>query len=96
MGLLTYQIAADRIRSYILENYLYMRQDASIADDDPLLEKGIIDSMAVMELVALLEDELGVSVADDEVNETTFGSIAAMARFAVAKATEAGSDREVA
>jgi acyl carrier protein len=82
---LTLQDAADRVRSYIVENYLYMRRDATIGDDESLLAKGIIDSMAVMELVALLEEEFGASVGDDEITEENFGSVAAIARFVTAQ-----------
>jgi acyl carrier protein len=41
--------------------------------------------MAVMELVALLEEEFGASVGDDEITEENFGSVAAIARFVTAQ-----------
>ena len=51
-----------RTREFITENYLYMRPNAQLADEDRLLEKGIIDSMGVVELVEFLEQEFSVEV----------------------------------
>ena len=55
---------------------------------DSLLAKGIIDSMAVMELVALLEDEFGIAVDDGDIPEEHFGSVSAIARVAMGKARQ--------
>ena len=75
----------DRIREYIVENYLYMRQDVQLLEDDPLLARGIIDSMGVMELIAFLEEEFGVTVADTDITEENLGSLGAIARYVTAK-----------
>jgi acyl carrier protein len=74
-----------RIRSYIDDNFLYMRPDAELGDDDSLLGTGIIDSMGVMELIVFVEGEFGVSVADSEVTKENFDSIATIARFVESK-----------
>ena len=75
----------DRIREYIVENYLYMRQDVHLSDDDPLLARGIIDSMGVMELIVFLEEEFGVAVGDADITEANLGSLAAIARYVLAR-----------
>jgi acyl carrier protein len=75
----------DRIREYIVENYLYMRQDVHLSDDDPLLARGIIDSMGVMELIVFLEEEFGVAVGDADITEENLGSLAAIARYVASK-----------
>ena len=75
----------DRIREYIVENYLYMRRDVQLHEDDALLARGIIDSMGVMEIVAFLEEEFGVTVADTDITEENLGSLGAMARYVTAK-----------
>jgi acyl carrier protein len=77
----------ERIREYVVENYLYMRQDVHLLDDDPLLARGIIDSMGVMELIVFLEEEFGVTVGDADITEANLGSLAAMARYVVSKQT---------
>jgi acyl carrier protein len=75
----------ERTRAYVRENFLYMRPDFALADDDPLLAKGVIDSMGVMELLGFLGSEFGITVADDEVTEDNLGSLTAIARFVEAK-----------
>jgi acyl carrier protein len=75
----------ERIRQYIFENYLYMRQGVQLLDDDPLLARGIIDSMGVMELITFLEEEFGVGVGDADITEENLGSLAAIARYVAAK-----------
>jgi acyl carrier protein len=75
----------ERIRQYVVENYLYMRQDVQLLDDDPLLARGIIDSMGVMELIVFLEEEFGVAVGDADITEDNLGSLTAIARYVAAK-----------
>jgi len=72
-------------RRYITENFLYTRPDVRLGDDDRLLEKGIIDSMGVMELVGFLQDHFGVTVDERDITEEHFGSLAAIVRYVAAK-----------
>ncbi|HKO15630.1 MAG TPA: acyl carrier protein [Gemmatimonadaceae bacterium] len=74
-----------RIRSYITENFLYMRPDFALGDDDPLLERGIVDSMGVMEVLQFIEEEFGVQAADDEITEENLNSLDAITRFVSGK-----------
>ena len=53
-----------RIRDFILDTFLFTDDSSAINDDDSFLDKGIIDSTGVLELVMFLENELGVPVAD--------------------------------
>lgn len=81
----TEQTIAQTLRSFIQENFLYMRPDLQYADDDSLLAKGVIDSLGVMEIVGFLEETFGLTVDQDEVTEQNFGSVAAIARYVAAK-----------
>jgi acyl carrier protein len=78
------EIAA-QTRRYITENFLYTRPDLRLGDDDRLLERGIIDSMGVMELVAFLQERFAVTVDEREITEEHFGSIAAIAAYVAGK-----------
>jgi acyl carrier protein len=68
-------------RRYVLENFLYTKPDARLADDERLLERGIVDSMGVMELVTFLQDRFGIAVDESEITEEHFGSLAAIATY---------------
>jgi acyl carrier protein len=83
----------DRTRQYIAENFLYMRRDLTLDDGDMLLERGIIDSMGVMELVSFIEQEFDVVVSDEDVTENNLGSLRAIATFVSSRRT---SDAKVA
>lgn len=65
---------AATIRTFITSNYLYREAD-SLADTDSFVEKGIIDSMGILELVKFLETTFAISVADDELVPDNFDSV---------------------
>ena len=54
----------EQVRQFIETNF-YLG-DTPLADDTSLLEKGIVDSTGVLEVIAFLETAFGVTVADDE------------------------------
>ena len=75
----------DRVRSFVKENFLYMYDNFELADEDRLLEKGVIDSMSIVEMISFVEAEFGVHAREEEVSEKNFGSLAGIARFVGAK-----------
>jgi len=74
-----------RTRGYVTEAFLYMRPDFVLTDDDSLFEKGVIDSMGVLELIGFLHSEFGVTVADEDINDRNLGTLAGIARYVVAR-----------
>ena len=80
-----------RTRSYIIENFLYTRPDAQLADDELLLEKRIVDSMGMVELLLFISDEFGIEAADGEITEANLGSLERIAAFVVAKRSRAAA-----
>ncbi len=66
----------EQIRGYIVENFLFGDEGPLQAEDQSLLDSGIIDSVGVMELVAFLEQDLGLTVADDELVPENLDSVA--------------------
>jgi acyl carrier protein len=75
----------DSTRRYISENFLYARPDYVIDAGEPLLGRGIIDSLGVMEIVEFLNTEFGIVAQDDDMTEENFGTLAGIARFVVAR-----------
>lgn len=69
----------ESVRKFITENF-YIADKSSLSDEASLLEKGIVDSTGVLEVVAFLESEFGITVDDAEIlpeNLDTIGRIAA-------------------
>jgi acyl carrier protein len=71
----------ERTRAYVRENFLYMRPDWKLQDDDALIGSGVIDSIGVVELIAFLQDTFGVTIADEDITEQHLGSLVAIGRF---------------
>ena len=56
----------DQIRNYILENYLFTKDSSALGLDDSLLERGIVDSTGMLEVIFFIEEHLGVKINDEE------------------------------
>ena len=57
------------------------RKVEGVGDRDSLLESGVIDSMAVLEIVGHIEQQYGVTVSDDDMMPENFDTIEAIAAF---------------
>lgn len=70
----------NKIREFILKN-LYYSEEAFIGDDESFLAAGVVDSMGVMELVAFVQSEFDIPVAQTEIVVENFDSIGKLAEF---------------
>ena len=77
------------IKNFIVENFLY-GQDNGLSDDVSFLEKGLIDSTGVLELVAFIEENYGISVADEELVPDNFDSITNLSNY-ISRKTDGGN-----
>ena len=73
-------VSAD-IEQFILTELTQGRGITSIAADENLLSKGIVDSHGVMELVGFLEDRYGIAVGDEDLSPENFESVQSIAAF---------------
>ena len=71
----------NKIKGYILENYLFTEDQAALSSEGSLLERGIIDSTGVLELIMFLEDEFGVKVKDEEMIPENLDSVVNLVSF---------------
>ena len=51
------------------------QQVSSLGDDDGLVDSGLIDSLAMLEIVAFLESEFGLSFRDSGVDPARLASV---------------------
>ena len=70
----------DRIRDF-LDQELKIADARSVDPDLPLVQNGILDSIELLRVVAYLEKEFDLTVADTEVVPSNLRSLSAMARF---------------
>jgi acyl carrier protein len=71
----------ERVRYFLQENFFYMRPDFELGDEDKLLERGVVDSMGVAEMVTFIQDEFAITISDDDISEANLGSLRAIGRF---------------
>lgn len=71
----------ERAKAFIVENFMYMRKNKELGDDDSLLNSGVISSLGMIEVVEWIQDSFGVSVDASEITEENFDSARSMARF---------------
>lgn len=70
-----------QVRTFIIDNFLYMRPNTALGDDDRLLARRIIDSMGVMEVITFIGEQFGVEVPEQDIREVNLGSLRAIARY---------------
>lgn len=63
-----------KILEFFSENFM-VDFDGKFTYDDSLLDKGIIDSTGVLEIVTFLENTFGIQVEDEEIIPSNFDSI---------------------
>jgi acyl carrier protein len=74
-------VEKEKLRRYILENFLFTSDGAALSDADSLMQKGIIDSTGALELIMHLESEYAVKVQDAEMIPANLDSVDAIAAF---------------
>ena len=71
----------DRIQKFILENYLFSTDRSALGFDDSLLGRGIVDSTGMLEIIMFIEEQLGVTVKDEEMIPDNLDSVNRIAAF---------------
>ncbi len=71
----------EQIREFIIENFLFGEGGEDLKDDDSFLEKGVIDSTGVLELVEWIEETFNIKVDDEELVPENLDSINNLEKF---------------
>ncbi len=74
-----------QVQNFILENYLFTDDESALGLDESLLDRGIVDSTGMLEIIMFIEDELGVSVEDEEMIPENLDSVNRIAAFVTRK-----------
>lgn len=73
--------AAEQVRQYVLENFLFSNDASLLGLDDSFLERGLIDSTGMLEVLLFLEETFGVKVEDHEMVPANLDSVNRIAAF---------------
>lgn len=75
------QAIEQKLRSFILENYLFTDDQSALKNTDSFLTMGIIDSTGIMEVIFFIEENFGIKVSDEEMVPENLDSIANLVAF---------------
>ena len=71
----------DELRQFVTDSFMYGKPYEGFADDDSFIDRGIMDSTAVMELVAYLEKRYRITLQDKDLIPDNLDSVNGLARF---------------
>jgi acyl carrier protein len=80
----------EKITGFIVEN-LAPGSDVKIEPDTNLVEEGVVDSTAFMELVLWFEEAFGVAVDVEDMTPENFGTVRNMAEYVERQQAKASS-----
>jgi len=79
----------DKIRAMVQSNLNIFHADAQFSDEDNIFRKGFVDSLFAVQLIAYLEQEFGIKVANKDLDINNFHSVNKMVSFVERKHKEA-------
>jgi D-alanine--poly(phosphoribitol) ligase subunit 2 len=65
----------DKIRQYIVDEYVEEGDDVDVKDDTPLITGGLVDSFSLVSLKLFLENEYNIKIPDERASAEAFDSV---------------------
>ncbi len=79
------------LRDFLSKNFLYGREDVDISGGDSLMEKGVLDSTGVLELIGWLQKTQSIEIEDEELVPDNLDTIDNLVRFVRRKKSAASA-----
>jgi acyl carrier protein len=73
------------LRQFVIETFLFGCDDGQLSNNDSFVDKGLIDSMGILNLVSYVESRYGIRVADADVIPEIWDSVSGIAKFIASK-----------
>lgn len=78
-------MTAEKIKQLMADNLTWVGSWGDVDDDYPLLEKHVIDSLGMVKLIGVLEEEFGIEIDDEDVVPDNWQTIASITALVDAK-----------
>lgn len=75
----------ERVRLYIIENFLMGDSELMIEPDTSFIDTGIVDSVGFIEIIAYLEETYGLVILDEEMVPENLDSLRSIEAFVTRK-----------
>jgi acyl carrier protein len=72
---------SNKVREFIKDNFMFRDDRADLADSESLLDAGLIDSTGILELVAFIETEFSIQMADADIVPENLDSVETIVRY---------------
>lgn len=79
------------IRDFIVENFLFGDAAHAPANDESLIENGIVDSTGILELVGFIEERFGFTMADADIVPANLDTLDRIAAFVAGRTAAAAA-----
>ena len=76
-----------RIRTFVEKEFLPEGSDDTLGPEENLLQRGILDSIAVLQVVNFVEQTYGIRIDDPEITLENFQDLSSIARLVTRKAS---------
>jgi acyl carrier protein len=74
----------EQVRAFVTSNF-YVADPSALPDEASLLDRGVIDSTGVMEVIFFIEETFGIKVEDSEMLPDNLDSIEKISTFVTKK-----------
>ena len=81
---ITKQVLISEVKQFIIDNFLF-GSSLEISDDDSFMNRGIIDSTGILELIVHLETNYHIKIEDTELIPDNLDSLNNVADFVMRK-----------
>ena len=69
----------DKVREYVVDEYVEEGEDVEVKDDTPLITGGLVDSFSMVSLKLFLETEYDIKIPDERATAEAFDTVDAIA-----------------
>jgi acyl carrier protein len=75
----------DLVKRFILTDILRGEISENLKDDTPLMGSGVLDSLALLQIVQFLETKFSIKIDSTDLNVKNFGNLISIENFVVQK-----------
>lgn len=75
----------EKLKTFIINNFLLGAETNDLSDNDSFLEKGIIDSTGIIELVGFVQETFDIRIEDMELIPDNLDSLNKLQAFIIRK-----------
>ena len=73
------------VRQFVVDNFLFGEGAEQLSNDDSFMDKGLVDSMGILTLVAFVQEKYRISVGDEDLVPENWDSVRRIAGFVHSK-----------